>query len=93
MMQSKLVVAGAPLGALAALAFVAGPAQERVFPQRGPSLGHHASVDQAHSADGQHRRQGEEQFDQLSEGTAWRFPLHDLGARVPPKKIAAFGGR
>ena len=62
MMQSKLVVAGAPSGALAALAFVAEPAQERVF-------------------------------DQLSEGTAWRFPLHDLGARVPQKKIAAFGGR
>lgn len=75
---------------LAALALIAGPAQAGTcvpVDREGADLAlcHYAGVGQGHAARCRHRRQDQEQLEQLSKGMARRLCRHDVGGCLPMK--------
>jgi hypothetical protein len=89
MIQSKVLIAGVLLSAIAALAVVSEPALAGTcvavtVKGRGPdpATATHQGSGQAHAACRQPARQGQEELDQLPEGPAWGLRVHDLCGRL-----------
>ena len=87
MIQSKVLIAGVLLSAIAALAVASEPALAGTcvavtVKGRGPDPATATTKAASHATCCQPARQGQEELDQLPEGPAWRLRVHHLCGRL-----------